>query len=69
MAIDADGETIYEIENKSIKRCQCIMRHWDLKEGAIWQCGASRCDNSNLFCEDCERTHGDYFRKLHPEAS
>jgi len=55
--------------NGKLDQCQCVMAHSDLTEGAIPQCMAARCVDSNLFCRHCEETHGEYWRKKHPESS
>jgi hypothetical protein len=60
-------EIRYEAKDTNPKRCQCVMRHSDMKENAIEQCYSPR--ESNLFCTWCEALHGDYWRKLHPEVT
>jgi hypothetical protein len=55
--------------NGKLNQCQCVMEHSTLTEGAVAQCMASRCVDSNLFCRDCEDAHGEYWRKKHPEGT
>ena len=58
----------WKIEDPNPRRCQCVMDHQTLEEGGIAQCTSSRAPGANLFCKHCEQTHGEYWRKQHPEA-
>ena len=54
----------YKVEDTSDDRCQCILNHSTLIEGDINQCGARRwVAYSNLFCKQCEETHGEAMEK------
>lgn len=56
---------MFKIEDTSPTRCQCIMDHYSKVEGGISQCTEPRDPSSNLFCDNCEQTHGDYWREKH----
>lgn len=60
-------EKKFTVYDTSPTRCQCVMRHIDMKENALAQCGDKRV--SNLFCRGCEDLHGDYWRAKHPESA
>lgn len=59
----------FEPFDKSDSRCQCVMDHLTLEEGGQAQCTGTRRKGSNLFCQGCEETHGDWWRTNHPESA
>lgn len=44
--------------NGDMRQCQCVMNHWDYKEGSVPQCTQSRSPGSDLYCYWCEADHG-----------
>lgn len=46
------------------EQCQCVRNHDTLVDGDWEQCASRRwTDGSNLYCKNCEKTHGDALSK------